>query len=96
MFLVFSVAAAAAGTTLASSLITEACAALLAAQSTPPSPPPAASSLSITTSALLHAGAFLVVAKVAGEQQAHATLQVAGGADDAVQVLCQATLSYTS
>jgi hypothetical protein len=94
VFLVAMVASAATGSSLASVLLAESCAALLAANA--PAPPHSTSSLAITSSSPLTPGAIVVVAKMAGEHQAQATLQAGAGADEAAHVFCKATMSYSS
>jgi hypothetical protein len=94
VLLVFSVAAAATGTSLVSCLISEACSAVLAAQSAP-APPAATSNLTITSSAPLQPGAYVVIAKSAGDHQVHAALHAGAAVDADSQVLCQGTLSCT-
>ncbi len=93
VFLCVSVAVATTGSSLAATLITEACTALLAVKSS--APPPTASTLSITFSAALQPGAYLISAKVTGEQEVQASLQ-AGAAADGAQVFCQGTLSHAA
>lgn len=92
IFFCVSVAAPSTGTTLATSLIAEACAALLAVKC--PSLSPCATVLTVTSSAALQTGVYLVTAKVTGEQQVQASLQ-AGSSSNDVPVLCQGTLSCT-
>ena len=95
VYLVVSVTSAATGSSLASTLIAEACAAVLAAQTNSLSPPPT-STTTITSSSPIQNSTYVVIAKVTGDQLAHATLQIGAGADEATQVICQGTLSHAS
>lgn len=95
VYLVASVASAATGSSLATTLIAEACSAVLAAQSNSLSLPPT-STITITSSSPIQNATYVVIAKVTGDQRAHATLQIGAGADDAPQVICQGTLSHAS
>lgn len=92
VFLCVSVAAASVGATVASCLVAEACSALLAVKF--PSQPAAASNLTVSSSAALQPGAYLISAVMSGEHEVRAKIQAGADAVDSSHALCQATMSY--